>query len=279
MDISFKKQQIFLFLILGMMVALGILLNNREENLKHQQQDASFNMLEENTVLNYPPENTRGKKIMPPDGYKLLYSEDFEDNQLLTDFTMTDANAWRISQNDGNYALELYQQSDYQPRVRTPRNIAFNNKEQFGSFVLEVDLLQTGREYGHRDMCIFYGIKDPSNFYYTHFATATDPHAHNIFLVNDEDRIKISSKTSEGIDWGENEWHTIRIERNIEEGTIKVYFDDLENPIMEATDKHFDYGYIGFGSFDDTGMVDNIKVWGPEKAPEKKHFFDVRAEQ
>jgi hypothetical protein len=47
----------------------------------------------------------------------------------------------------------------------------------------------------------------------------------------------------------------------------------MKTPIMEAEDKHFDFGYIGFGSFDDTGRYDNIKIWGPDLAPEKKNFF------
>ena len=29
-------------------------------------------------------------------------------------------------------------------------------------------------------------------------------------------------------------------------------------PIMTATDKTFGDGFVGFGSFDDTGKVDNI---------------------
>lgn len=36
----------------------------------------------------------------------------------------------------------------------------------------------------------------------------------------------------------------------------------MNQPIMEASDTHFNGGYIGFGSFDDTGMIDNIKLWG-----------------
>jgi len=31
---------------------------------------------------------------------------------------------------------------------------------------------------------------------------------------------------------------------------------------MQAEDKQFRAGQIGFGSFDDTGMIDNIRIWG-----------------
>lgn len=203
-----------------------------------------------------------------PQDYKLLYEQDFEGQDPLKDFTMTDAKAWKLSKEGDNHVLELHGKSEYEPKVRSPFNIAAIATHRFGSFILEVNLAQTGREYGHRDMCLFYCMKDPANFYYTHIASVADPHAHNIFLVNDEPRVAIAQKTTEGADWGKTgSWHTVRIERNIESGTIKVFFDDMNTPIMETEDTHFDYGHIGFGSFDDTGKVDNIKIWGPELAP------------
>jgi hypothetical protein len=42
---------------------------------------------------------------------------------------------------------------------------------------------------------------------------------------------------------------------------------------MVAEDKIFGAGYVGFGSFDDTGMIDNIKVWGPSVESRKTEFF------
>lgn len=209
-----------------------------------------------------------------PNDYQLLYEEDFEGKNPLKAFTMTDPNAWKIADHQGNHALNLHGASEYEPRVRSPRNIAMLRDQMLGSFVLEAELMQTGREYGHRDMCLFFNIKDPSNFYYVHLATKPDPHAHNIFLVNDEPRVAIAEKVSEGVDWGKtDQWHKVRIVRNVEDGSIKVYFDDMEEPIMQATDTHFDQGYIGFGSFDDTGMIDNIKIWGPGYASVKENFF------
>ncbi len=118
-----------------------------------------------------------------------------------------------------------------------------------------------------------FGMKDPSNFYYTHLATTPDPHAHNIFLVNDEPRVAIADTASEGVAWGDNQWHRVKIERSLEDGSIKIYFDDMDTPIMQTTDTHFDYGYIGFGSFDDTGRIDNIRIWGPNQDAAASGFF------
>lgn len=197
--------------------------------------------------------------------YQLVYHQTFEAPQALDGFDMTDKSAWKINHLDDNKTLELFGQSEYRARVRSPFNIALIKDLLVGDFDLEVNLAQSGREYGHRDLCIFWGFQNPSNFYYVHIASVTDDHANNVFIVNDAPRTKISTKTTEGTDWGAtNSWHKVRIERRIAEGSIKVFFDNMDEPIMEASDQHFEKGQLGFGSFDDTGQFDNVKVWAPE---------------
>lgn len=214
------------------------------------------------------------QKSTIPENYALVYAQDFSAPQALNEYDMTDRNAWRFNEKDGKTTLELFGKSQYAARVRSPFNIALIKDLVVGDFVLEVDLAQSGKEYGHRDLCLFFNVKDPTNFYYVHIATTADDHANNIFLVNDEPRTKIATKTTTGTDWGEtNSWHTARIERNTKAGTIRVYFDNIAQPIMEATDTHFDLGRIGFGSFDDTGNFDNIKIWAPKVISMGNGFF------
>jgi hypothetical protein len=198
-----------------------------------------------------------------PKGYKLLYEQTFESPESMKDFVMTDAKAWKYAKEEKGGALELAAQSDYKPEVRSPVNIALIKDKVFGDFILEADLVQTGKEYGHRDMCLFFGFQNPKQFYYTHMATKADPNAHNVFIVNNEPRKNFAKTTTPGVNWGLNIWHKVRLERKIEDGTIKVYFDDMTIPIMVAEDKSFGPGFVGFGSFDDTGKVDNIRIWAP----------------
>ncbi|HXG49589.1 MAG TPA: hypothetical protein VNO52_18345, partial [Methylomirabilota bacterium] len=208
-----------------------------------------------------------------PAGYHLLYEQKFDRAEALADFAMTDPGAWHWAETNGNGALALSRQSRYQPVVRSPVNIALIADRVFGDFILEADLIQTGKEYGHRDMCIFYGFQNPTNFYYTHLATAADKNAHNVFLVKNAPRTNIAHQTTQGVNWGLGVWHKVRIERKASEGTIKVFFDDLTRPIMLAEDRSFAWGQIGFGSFDDTGMVDNIRIWGPSVERRKTAGF------
>jgi len=214
------------------------------------------------------------QQALIPKDYHLVYTQDFESPQSLRGFEMSDPRAWRIGQGKTGKTMELYGKSDYEARVRSPFNIALIKDLIVGDFILEANLSQTGREYGHRDLCLFFNVQNPTNFYYVHIASVADDNANNIFLVNDEPRTNIATKTTDGTDWGEtNSWHKVRIERMVKTGTIKIYFDDMTAPIMEATDTHFDQGSIGFGSFDDTGQFDNIKIWAPSLGMQKVGFF------
>ncbi len=197
-----------------------------------------------------------------PPGYKLAYTNNFRDADEAKGFQFSDAKAWRFSKEGKNGGgLELFGKSKYKTKVRSPFNIALIDGMKFGSFILEADIRQTGREYGHRDMCVFFNFTDPSKFYYIHIASTPDAHAHNVFLVNDKPRKAIADIPKQGIKWGQA-WHRVRVERNIDTGDIKLFFDG--KLIHHTKDKHFTSGMIGFGSFDDTGMVDNIRIWAPK---------------
>jgi hypothetical protein len=128
-------------------------------------------------------------------------------------------------------------------------------------FVLEAKVKQTGREYGHRDLCLFFGYNDPSHFYYVHMATKSDPHANSIFLVNGAPRVSIAKERTDGTAW-DDQYHTVRVVRNPQSGLIQVFRDDMTKPIMSAEDKTFVSGGVGVGSFDDTGHFDDIRIWG-----------------
>ena len=209
-----------------------------------------------------------------PSGHRLLYNQTMGSKEALRDFVFSDPGAWRYSdRSQGEPALEHFRQSRYEPPHRSPLNIALVDRQQFGRFVVDLRVRQTGREYGHRDLCFFFGFQDPAHFYYAHISSQTDDHAHNIFLVNGQARVKISTKTTSGHDWGERDWHQVRIRRDLESGSIQVFVNDMSKPIMSAQDKTFAEGWIGVGSFDDTGKVSRIRIWSPELVRKNIDFF------
>lgn len=199
----------------------------------------------------------------PRPAWPIVYQQDFSDARATQDFVFTDASRWRHHADGDTRGLELLGKSKYKPKHRSPTSIALLRDLEVRDFDLEVDLKQTGRNYGHRDMCLFFGFQGPSSFYYTHMATSPDQNAHNVFRVHDAPRTNIAPVAEHGIDWGQDVWHHIRVERRVAEGTIRIYWDDGQAPILTAEDNTFDWGRIGFGSFDDSGIVTNIVVRAP----------------
>jgi len=190
----------------------------------------------------------------------LVFKADFE-HGTLDAWQATDPKAWRIEEKDGGKVLALFKQSKYSPKVRSPLNINLAKDVVVGSFVLELKMLSTTKDYGHRDMCLFFGHRGPSHFYYVHIANKSDAHANSIFIVDDKPRVSIAKTRTKGTKW-DDKWHKVRLVRDVEKGTIEVFFDDRAEPIMTAVDKRFTSGRVGVGSFDDTGCYDDIHLWG-----------------
>lgn len=193
---------------------------------------------------------------------RLVFQDDFESGN--TDrYEPTDATAWTLQKEGENsvYAL-IKRNSDFKPPVRSPLNRCLIRDLSVGSFVMDTRLKSTIPDYDHRSLCLFFGYRDDSHLYYVHFGKKTDDHANQIFIVDNEPRVKISAKTTPGTPW-DDEWHTARIIRDIRTGTISVYFDDMTQPVMTAINEKFAEGRVGFGSFDDIGNFDNVRIYVP----------------
>lgn len=196
-------------------------------------------------------------------GLPIRFQTDFED--VKSDrFEPTDPKAWKLVDQGGNhiYAMTV-RQSDYTPPHRSPYNISLVKDLDAGSVVLDVRCQSAMTDYGHRSLCLFFNYQDPTHFYYVHFGKEADPHANQVFIVNDAPRKAISETTTEGTPWND-EWHHARVVRDVETGRIEVFFDDMAKPIMTATDKTFTSGRVGIGSFDDAANFDHVVVYAAE---------------
>lgn len=172
---------------------------------------------------------------------------------------MTDPNAWELSDDAGEKVLALKDSSSYMPPVRSPKSIARVKDLDIKDFIVDVNAKQTGKEYNHRDLCVFFNYNDPSHFYYVHLASIADEHANSIFLVNGAARVSIAAERTNGTAWTDR-YHHIRVIRCSTSGSIEVYFDDLDKPVMKAVDTTLGGGTIGLGSFDDVGNFASIKI-------------------
>lgn len=198
----------------------------------------------------------------------VIYSDDF--SKGAENWTPTDPKAWKITEVDGNRVFENVGGSDYKAPYRSPHNIALLNDHIVGDFVLTARVQSKQEPRDHRDMCLFFGYQDPANFYYVHLGQKADPHANQIFLVNEAPRIAISEKASDGTPWKSDTWHDVKIVRTVATGLIEIYFDDMENPTHVAHDKTFTWGQIGIGTFDDKGLWDDVTLRGVAVTPQRR---------
>lgn len=195
------------------------------------------------------------------DGMPLAFHETFE--QGSSQWETTDEQSWYIHEEDGNKAFGLNKRiSNYQPKVRSPHNIALIKSIQVGDFVLTFKVKSTKDTGNHRDCCAFFCHQDPEHFYYVHLGAKPDPASGQIMIVNGEPRRPLTDNKRE-VPW-DDRWHTVKVVRKSSTGSIDVYFDDMSKPQLSAVDKTFGRGRIGIGSFDDMNIFDDVKLYSSD---------------
>jgi hypothetical protein len=200
----------------------------------------------------------------------LILKEDFESGADRWETTDVKKKMWTIEKEGDNHFFRVLGKSDYQPPVRSPHSQAILKDIIVSDFELTVRLKSTNAKAGaHRDLCLFWSKQDPSHFYYVHIARKSDPHANQIFIVDGKPRKAITKKGAQSTPW-DDEWHTVKIVRRVKDGTIEVYFDDMEKPHMTAEDKTFTWGQVGIGTFDDHGNWDDLELRGIQVDRPKK---------
>lgn len=195
-----------------------------------------------------------------PADWPLVFSDDFESGAL-TRWIATDPQAWQLDSDGTGQFLSQFAASSVKTPVRSPFNRAVAAGVRVGSFQLDVDVRSTARDYPHRDVCLFFGYQNPTHFYYVHLGQRADDHANQIFIVHEAPRVKISTRTTAGTPW-DDEWHHVRIVRDVETGQIAVFFDNMDEAVMTASDTTFTWGTVGVGTFDDTADFDNVELRG-----------------
>ncbi|MBC7857024.1 MAG: hypothetical protein IAF94_26640 [Pirellulaceae bacterium] len=194
------------------------------------------------------------------DELPVLFQDDFEKDAA--HWQPFDAKQWAHQKTDkGGVFSQHKKETTFKPPHRSPTNVALRKDVIAGDFDLTAKVLSTHPDYGHRDAVLVFGYQDPAHFYYVHLGKKADDHANQIFIVNAAPRTKISITSTDGTNW-DDKWHNVKIVRRVKEGTIEIYFDDMQKPVMTANDKSFAWGQIGIGTFDDTSDWDDIVLRG-----------------
>ena len=186
---------------------------------------------------------------------------DFE-NSSLDGWYLPDREVWTIKSESGNHVLHLSEGGLMGKNPRRPVRFAVFQPGCVGSFDLRVRLRKDPKQ-GESDLLIAFGFQDRLHFYYAHLSNDDrNPRAHNgLFKVDDADRLRIAGLGAKPA-LSDAEWHDVQIERNTESGSIRVFMDKQPAPIFQVIDKSIAHGLVGFGSFNDTGVFDDIVLTG-----------------
>jgi hypothetical protein len=125
-----------------------------------------------------------------------------------------------------------------------------------GSFTLQA---RVRRE--KSSLLMVFNYVDTLHFYYTHLSvdSGAKVEVHNgIFIVDGGPRHRIAGKEAAPALPDQN-WHKIRVQRDIQAGSIEVFVDEENSPRFSVIDRTFNCGQVGLGSFDETGDFANVR--------------------
>jgi len=163
---------------------------------------------------------------------------------------------WEIRKN----TLEITENSINRDPYTAPSALAIYQEHQYTSFELEVEIKSNAPLSETKgDMLIIFGYQSPTQYFYAHLTGTVDSIHNGVFIVDNADRRKVDFTEFEPV-LTDREWHEIRLTRDIETGSVSIYKDGDRKPIITVHDQAFLRGNIGFGSFNDTGEIKNIRL-------------------
>ena len=126
-----------------------------------------------------------------------------------------------------------------------------------GSFTFQAQLRREGRS-----LLMVFNYVDDLHFYYTHLSvdSGAKVEVHNgIFIVDGGPRRRIAGTEAAPVLPDQN-WHKVRVQRDIHSGTIEVFADAETEPRFKVIDRTFNCGQVGLGSFDETGDFADVRL-------------------
>ncbi len=201
-------------------------------------------------------------KMVLADEPSIVFEEQFETG--IDRWQLLDPKTWSLSKKQDNTTFEITKrETEYQPPVRSPGHVALIKDMELSSFEITFRVRSTKDTGNHRDCCVFFAYQDDQHFYYVHLGAKPDPASGQIMIVREAPRLALT-KNENMTPW-DDQWHHVRLVRRMPEGTIEVYFDSMDKPLMSVVDQTFDRGRIGIGSFDDMNEFDDVVVKSLEK--------------
>lgn len=188
------------------------------------------------------------------------FSDNFDAG--LGNWQLLNPDSWEIQTEGDNPVLVLLKKGPQIPPVRRPGEYGLIRDKQWTDITvtMRIKTLMPDEVKG-RDICILFGYVDDTHFYYAHLCSDSNGKSHNVIMKVSGDERNVIMKETLPQPRLTSQWHTVRIE-HLSGGSIKVWMDDMDEPLMTADDNDYPAGMVGVGSFDDIAMFDSIEVKG-----------------
>ncbi len=211
-------------------------------------------------------------------------SDDFEFDAPGDTWTFRTPVLWRVTTEGERRFLQMAIPPDRPvlPGIRRPQEYAVHNRFEFRSFSLACYVrIDRDPQVQGRDTCIIFGRQDNTHFYYAHLSNVSDALHNNVIRVDGETRQSLLSADAQRPPAiTDSLWHRVDLVRDVDTGTIRLWVDlDLdrpdEPPLFEVTDRTYDWGFVGLGSFDDHASFGRFGIGGQARQPLKPLVTDV----
>jgi hypothetical protein len=197
-----------------------------------------------------------------PEGYEVAFADDFESGADA--WQPREGNRWEIVELEGGGHGYQLMEPGKQGTIRAPGGMALIKDRKVGDFILTAEgRCLTPSTVKGRDLNIFLGYQDPTHFYYVHFSNTTDPIHNAICIVNGEPRAGFTAEPPTAARLTTEGFHHLKVTRVGKR--IEAFIDDMAAPIMHAEDDRLGEGLVGIGTFDDTAVFDNVKLYVPRQ--------------
>lgn len=172
------------------------------------------------------------------------------------------ANHWQIRSEADNPRLVLVKPGVQRPPLRRPTQFVLLKGEPWWDVTVDASIktLRPDSVTG-RDVCVLFGYRDDTHFYYAHLCSDSNGGTHNVIVKVDGNKRKAILREKKPAPRLTSAWHHARVTHTTD-GEIKVYLDDMETPMMTAHDEDYPVGRVGLGAFDDPAMFDDVCVSG-----------------
>jgi len=198
----------------------------------------------------------------PPEAARVTIVEDFDEG--LDRWAPLAGRRWRVVEGEGDQpnALALIDAGEQRGGVRRPGAYALLKGHRFESFTLELEArtLEPDHKRG-RDVCLIFGYRDGTHFYYAHLSDDADGKAHNVIMTVAGDERRTIHRPAEPEPRLSRHWRKIRLTLDAE-GHVAVYMVDMAEPLMTARLDSAATGMIALGAFNDRASFRNVRITG-----------------